>query len=57
MLRHTDNLSRTLQNEFSTAEGQHTASLVVGTLETLRNDESFDLFWAKIGRLSDQFDL
>ena len=57
MLRHTNNLSRTLQNEFSAAEGQHAASLVVGTLETLRNDESFDLFWAKIGRLSDQFDL
>ena len=56
VLRHTDNLSRTLQNEFSAAEGQHTASLVADTLETLRNDESFDLFWAKVGRLSDQFD-
>ena len=57
VLWHTDNLSRTLQNEFSAAEGQHTASLVADTLETLRNDESFDLFWAKVGRLSDQFDL
>ena len=54
VLRHTDNLSRTLQNEFSAAEGQHTASLVADMLETLRND---DLFWAKVGRLSDQFDL
>ena len=58
VLRHTDNLSRTLQNNvFSAAEGQHTAYLVVSMLHTLRSDQSFDLFWAKVGRLSNSFDL
>ena len=56
VLRHTDNLSRTLQNNvFSAAERQHTAYQVVSTLHTLRSDQSFDLFWAKVGRLSNSF--
>ena len=45
VLRHTDNLSRTLQDKaLSAAEGQQVADMVVHTLQTLRNVESFDLF-------------
>lgn len=43
--------------EFSAAEGQHVADMVVSTLQTLRSDQSFDLFWAKVGRLSNTLDL
>ena len=38
VLRHTDNLSRTLQDKaLSAAEGQQVADMVVRTLQTLRN--------------------
>ena len=49
ILRHTDNLSKTLQNQScSAAEGQLIADMVVRTLSTLRSDESFDMFWSKL---------
>jgi len=39
ILRHTDNLSRTLQSKsFYSAEGQQTADMVVCTLESMRED-------------------
>lgn len=51
ILRHTDNLSKTLQHKsFSAAEGQEIAGLTVKTLETLRNEETFNLFWEKVER-------
>ena len=47
ILKHTDNLSRTLQNgAYSAAEGQIVAELSVRTLQSMRDDNSFDLFWA-----------
>ena len=47
-LRHTDNLSRTLQKEHtSAAEGQSVAAMTTTTLESIRNDECFDCFWQK----------
>ena len=49
LLRHSDNLSRTLQSHYmSAAEGQTVASMTVTTLQSLRSDESFKLFWTKI---------
>ena len=49
VLRHTDNLSKALQcDTVSAAEAQDTAAMVVRTLQTLRNEEAFDLFWGKV---------
>ena len=49
ILSHTDNLSKTLQHkEFSASEGQEVAELTVKTLESIRNEESFDAFWEKL---------
>jgi len=49
ILRNTDNLSKTLQHQhLSAAEGQRVASLTVETLERIRTDECFDLFWCKV---------
>ncbi len=58
VLRHTDNLSRTLQKKTcSASEGQQIARLVVDTLLTMRNDESFDLFWQKLTLFSQPLDI
>ena len=49
ILKHTDNLSRTLQNgAYSAAEGQIVAELSVRTLQSMRDDNSFALFWAAV---------
>ena len=46
ILRHSDNLSRTLQrHDMSAAEGQSVTSMVLATLEGLRTDEMFNLFF------------
>ena len=46
LLRHSDNLSKTLQHEsLSAAEGQHIAKL---TLDVLSNDEQLTLFMKKL---------
>ena len=46
VLRHTDNLSRTLQHvSMSAAEGQKAAAITVTILKSIRNDASFDQFW------------
>ena len=48
MLRHTDNLSKTLQNtQMSAAEGQRLAAMTVATVKSTRNEEAFRLFWEK----------
>ena len=45
ILRHTDNLSRALQDKvISAAEGQQTANMVIQTLQKLRQDGEYDLF-------------
>ena len=45
ILRHADNLSSTLQKKsLSAAEGQLVDSMTVETLDSIRNDDSFDLF-------------
>ena len=49
VLRMSDNLSKTLQHkEYSAAEGQEISSLTVKTLESIRNESSFDMLWDKI---------
>ena len=49
ILRHTDNLSKTMQKaEMSAAEGQAVTAMTVSTLKSVRNHASFDLFWQRI---------
>ena len=46
LLRHSDNLSSTLQHKtMSAAEGQHVANLTVKVLEGMRSDEQFAAFY------------
>jgi hypothetical protein len=46
LFAHTDNLSKTLQSSsMSAAAGHHLANLMVKTLESIRNEESFDGFY------------
>ena len=48
LLQHCDNLSQTLQSKtISAAEGQHLGKMVIDTLQGMRKDELFDLFWEK----------
>ena len=49
ILRHSDNLSQCLQKKTrSAAEGQHVAKMAADTLQSIRTDESHDLFWQKV---------
>lgn len=49
ILRHTDNLSRTLKKkDLSAAEGQHITELSLTTLSEMRNEDSFDTFWESL---------
>ena len=53
LLRHTDNLSRTLQHrKFSAAEGQAVAAMTTTSLKSLRKDDHFNLFWEKVIQLA-----
>ena len=55
ILKHTDNLSKTLQNpSLSASDSQETAELTCRTLASIRNDEAFDLFWANVLLQQDQ---
>ncbi len=48
IFQHTDKLSQTLQQpNFSTVEGHAVAMLTVKTLQSLRTEENFELFWKK----------
>eukprot|EP00731_Ephydatia_muelleri_P015790 Em0009g214a len=58
ILRHTDKLSQTLkQPKLSSVEGHDIAMLTVKTLEGLRTENDFELFWQKIEKLRIQFDI
>ncbi len=49
LLSHSDNLSKTLQSSsMSAAEGQRIAEMTVHTLQKIRDNESFDLFWQRV---------
>ncbi len=58
ILRHTDNLSRTLQHKtLSAAEGQEIARMTVQTLKSIRSGELFDLFWSKVSTTAEILDV
>ena len=58
VLRHNDNLSRTLQNKsLSAAEGQQAAKMTVQTIQSIRSDEAFNLFWEKVNRYATDMDV
>ena len=49
ILKHADNLSSTLQHKsMSAAESQQAAAMTVSTLESVRSDGCFDLFWETV---------
>jgi len=56
ILRNTDNLSRTLQktNIISAVDGQKVAGLTVKTLQSLRTESNFQLFWEKTVKEADR---
>ena len=55
ILKHTDNLSKTLQSpSLNAAEGQCIAELTCKTLEHIRCEECYDLFWEKVLQLQEQ---
>ena len=58
LLQHSDNLSKTLQSDsLYAATGQKIAAMTVTTLKSVRNDESFDLFWQKIEKARQSLDV
>ena len=58
ILKHTDNLSRTLQQkDLSAAEGQAVAELTIKALRTMRNDETFQLFWKVVEHSASKYDV
>ena len=58
VLRHADNLSRALQDKkISAAEGQQIARLVISTLTDLREEEMYDLFWAKVLKFAESMEV
>ena len=55
---HCDNLSRTLQHkDLSAAESQSVAELTVTTLQSIRNDDMFELFWEKMQKECEKIDV
>lgn len=58
LLRHCDNLAQTLQAKtISAAEGQKIGQMVIDTLQSIRNDESYELFWEKAFKSADSLDV
>ena len=57
-LRHTDNLSKTLQSpSLSAADSQQLAQLTCNTLERLRNQECFSLLWSKVSGMQEKLQI
>ena len=55
---HSDNLSKTLQHTYiSAVEGQSIAQMSIQTLQKLRSESQFDLFWLKINRNATELDI
>ena len=58
ILQHSDNLSKALQSpKLSASEGQRVAAMTVKTLQSLRSDSNFDLFWRKAEITRQKFDI
>ena len=58
LLKHSDNLSKTLQHTFmSASEGQSVSAMTVATLKLMRSDEQFDMFWALVTARAKELDI
>ena len=58
ILQHTENLGKTLQSPtFSASEAQRIASMVVATLQTVRDKGQFDLLWKTVENHSFSLDV
>ena len=58
ILSNTHNLSKTLQSpSLTSSEGQSIADLTCQTLERIRNDEAYDLFWERVCMMQAKFDV
>ncbi len=58
ILRHSDNLSRTIQEKATSAsEAQQIAKLVITTMQQIRQDKQYDLFWEKLLKFTDIIDI
>ena len=58
LLRHTDNLNQALQKKtLSAAEGQQIAKMVITTLQSLRTEDSYSLFWEKVTTTAESLDV
>lgn len=58
MLRHSDNLSRTLQNKkCSAAEGQAVAQMTVKAIQSIRSDAEYNLFWEKVTKMASELEI
>lgn len=58
VMRHTDNLSKTLQHmNMSAAEGQAVAQMTLDTLSNIRTEESFKLFWQTVNSHASSLDV
>ena len=58
ILRHTDNLCKTLQSpSLSAADSQQLAQLTCNTLERLRNQECFSLLWSKVSGMQEKLQI
>lgn len=58
LMKHSDNLSKTLQHSYMSAvEGQSIASMTVKTLQLMRSDEQFDLFWSSVNEKAKALDI
>ena len=58
VLRHNDNLSRTLQStNISGPQGQKIAATTQKTLQSLRSEESLRLFWTKVVRMGSELEV
>ncbi len=54
LFRHSDNLSRALQRkDISASEGQLIAKKTVITIQSIRTDECFQLFWDKVLKMTE----
>ena len=58
LLKHSDNLSKTLQSSgMSAAEGQKIADITVRSLNSIRTDDNFSLFWKLIKQKSSNLNI
>lgn len=58
VLRHSDNLSKTIQKPtLSAGDCQSLASLSIKTMQKLRSDDSFDLFWTNVNSKADKLEI